>query len=59
MEAALENLANESWVIRIGEGDKRLYEPNLRRKPPSALGKAVWAQLGSRISENKDPGQSG
>jgi len=60
MEAALEYLANESWVIRMGEGDNRKYEPNLRRKPPSTLGKAVWSQLNNRITENKqDQGKSG
>jgi hypothetical protein len=57
MEAALDNLANESWVIRMGEGQSRKYEPNMRRKAPSALGKAVWSQLGSRIAANKTPGE--
>lgn len=53
MEAALDTLANESWVIRMGEGDQRKYEPNLRRKAPSTLGKAVWAQLNNRIADQK------
>jgi hypothetical protein len=53
METALDNLAAESWVIRMGEGDSRKYEPNMRRKPPSVLSKAVWAQLNNRIADNK------
>lgn len=53
MEKALENLANEGWVIRMGEGEFRKYEPNMRRKPPSTLAKAIWATLGSKIAEGK------
>ena len=52
-ESALNNLAKESWVIRMGDGEGRRYEPNLRRKPPSTLGKAVWSRLDSLIDESK------
>jgi hypothetical protein len=59
MEAALENLATEGWVIRRGEGDSRNYEPNMRRKAPSTLAKAIWSSLGSRIAETKSARQTG
>jgi hypothetical protein len=58
MEAAMENLANEGWVIRMGEGDNRKYEPNMRRKAPSTLAKAIWAQLGTRIADSKTAQES-
>ena len=59
MDAALDNLTNEGWVIRMGEGDARHYEPNMRRKAPSTLAKAIWSSLGSKIADSKAARSSG
>ena len=56
VEAALDTLSRERWVIRMGEGDNRKYEPNMRRRPPSSLGQAVWSRLDSLIDESKSEG---
>lgn len=57
LDAALNDLAREGWVIRMGEGDVVKYKANLRRKAPSTLAKSIWAALDTRIEETKASGQ--
>ena len=53
LDAALETLTLDGWLIKRGEGDAVSYEANLGFKPPSTLSKALWSTLGSKIQQGK------
>jgi len=53
LDASLETLTQDGWLIRRGEGAGISYEANLGFKPPSTLSKALWSTLGSKIQQSK------
>lgn len=54
MNSALNTLVEQNWLICSGEGEFTSYRVNLRRKAGSALGKDIWAALGSKIAETEN-----
>jgi len=51
LDEALEVLTHQSWLIRIGTGDKAIYKVNLRRKVGSNIAKGVWTSLDSKLKK--------
>ena len=49
LDDALSNLAEQSWLIRIGEGQKAIYKVNLRKKAGSTLAGGIWNSLDSKL----------
>ena len=52
LDEALLELTSAGWLIRFGE-DNITYEANLRRKAGSALAKSIWANLNSKIDQQR------
>jgi hypothetical protein len=52
---ALETLTQQSWLMRLGEGERAVFRVNLRRKGGSTLASGIWSSLDSRL---KDPPKS-
>lgn len=50
LDAGLEILTKQFWLIRRGEGERVRYQANLRRKAGSKLAQGVWTALDSRIA---------
>ena len=50
LDASLEILTKQFWLIRRGEGERVRYQANLRRKAGSKLAQGVWTALDSRIA---------
>lgn len=55
LDAALEILAKQGWVIVLGEKGSHRYKVNLRRKRGSALAADIFNKLDDRLSERKTP----
>jgi hypothetical protein len=49
LDAALENLTKQFWLIRLGEGERAIYKVNLRRKSGSTLETGIWNNLDARL----------
>jgi hypothetical protein len=49
LEEALATLTAQSWLIRIGQGEKAIYKVNLRRKAGSKLASGVWNNLDEKL----------
>lgn len=54
LDAALETLVEQNWLVRYGQGDLVSYKVNLRRRAGSQLGKDIWSALGDRIIAEKE-----
>jgi hypothetical protein len=52
LDEALQKLAEQAWLIRIGEGERAIYKVNLRRKPGSKLGESIWENLDAKLKDN-------
>jgi hypothetical protein len=52
LDAALEKLAGEAWLIQIGAGERAIYKVNLRRKAGSKLGENIWQSLEAKLKDN-------
>jgi len=52
LEEALKNLGVQGWIIIRGEGERRNYQANLRRKSGTALAGGVWAALNARLIQH-------
>ena len=57
LDEALNALSTQSWLIRIGQGEKAIYKVNLRRKAGSKLATGVWNTLDEKLKRNF-PGDS-
>ena len=55
LDAALQILSKQGWVIVLGEEGKRRYKVNLRRKRGSELSADIFNKLDDRLSERKTP----
>ncbi len=52
LQDALSTLTSQSWLIRIGEGEKAIYKVNLRRKAGSTLAAGIWSSLDEKLKKN-------
>jgi len=52
LDAALDRLHAEGWLIRLGLDELITYKVNLRHKAASQLGTGVWGSLGTRVRES-------
>lgn len=51
LDEALNVLTNQSWLIRIGQGEKAIYKVNLRRKAGSTVASGIWNTLDSKLKK--------
>jgi len=56
LENALSTLSQQGWLICRGEGDRRNYTVNLRRKQGSSLAGSIFNSLEERIRDQKGSG---
>jgi len=49
LDAALDILTKQFWLIRLGEGERAIYKVNLRRKSGSTLADGIWNNLDSKL----------
>jgi hypothetical protein len=49
LDAALEVLTTQAWLVRIGNAEKAIYKVNLRRKAGSGLTSGIWNDLDSKL----------
>jgi len=49
LDEALDVLTAQSWLTRIGQGEKAIYKVNLRRKAGSKLASGVWNTLDEKL----------
>jgi len=52
LDETLNKLAEQAWLIQIGEGERAIYKVNLRRKAGSKLGENIWQTLDAKLKEN-------
>jgi len=52
LDRALETLTEQSWLARLGEGERAIYKVNLRRKSGSTLASGIWASLDEKLKDN-------
>ena len=55
LEEAIATLVEQSWLMKLGEGERAIYKVNLRRKSGSSLASGIWQALDSKL---KDPPES-
>jgi len=55
LEEAIATLVEQSWLMKLGEGERAIYKVNLRRKSGSTLASGIWQALDSKL---KDPPES-
>jgi hypothetical protein len=51
LEEAIATLVEQSWLMKIGEGERAIYKVNLRRKSGSTLASGIWQALDSKLKE--------
>lgn len=54
LDEALETLTQQSWLVRIGQGEKAIYKVNLRRKAGSNLVDGIWNTLDSKLKDKPE-----
>ncbi len=54
LDEALKTLAQQAWLIQIGEGERAIYKVNLRRKAGSTLASGIWQSLDDKLKDNPD-----
>ena len=55
LDAALDELVRQNWLVRYGDGELVSYKVNLRRRAGSQLDQDIWSALGDRlVSEKQD-----
>lgn len=50
---ALNSLASQSWLVKLGQDEMITYKVNLRRKGPSSLASGIWATLDDKMTSEK------
>ena len=48
LQRALDELTEQYWLVRIGQGEKAIYRVNLRAKRKSKLDETIWSTLEAR-----------
>ncbi len=51
LDAALDTLTRQSWLMRLGEGEKAIYKVNLRAKSGSTLASGIWSSLDEKLKK--------
>lgn len=51
LEEAIATLVEQSWLMKLGEGERAIYKVNLRRKSGSTLASGIWQALDSKLKE--------
>ncbi len=51
LDEALDVLTRQSWLLRIGQGEKAIYKVNLRRKAGSTVANGIWNTLDSKLKK--------
>ncbi len=51
LDKALDNLTEQGWLIRLGEGTKAVYKVNLRAKSGSTLASGIWSALDGKLKK--------
>lgn len=51
LEEAIATLVEQSWLVKLGEGERAIYKVNLRRKSGSTLASGIWQALDSKLKE--------
>ncbi|MCJ7433219.1 MAG: hypothetical protein MUO77_06990 [Anaerolineales bacterium] len=49
LDAALDTLTKQFWLIRLGEAEHAIYKVNLRRKSGSTLADGIWNNLDAKL----------
>jgi hypothetical protein len=49
LDAALDTLTKQFWLIRLGEAERAIYKVNLRRKSGSTLADGIWNDLNLKL----------
>ena len=52
LDESLSTLTQQSWLIRIGEGEKAIYKVNLRHGDGSKLAAGIWSSLDAKLKGN-------
>lgn len=53
LEASLDDLVAQGWLIPIGEGELAGYRVNLRRKKGSSLDNSIWGAIDSKLTNKR------
>ena len=51
LNSTLDALISQSWLTRIGEGERAVYKVNLRRRSGSSLPSGIWAALDAKLKD--------
>ena len=51
LEEAIATLVEQSWLMKLGEGERAIYKVNLRRKSGSTLASGIWQALDTKLKE--------
>ncbi|GAB4426102.1 MAG: hypothetical protein Kow002_15450 [Anaerolineales bacterium] len=51
LDEAIATLVEQSWLIKLGDGERAIYKVNLRRKSGSTLASGIWQTLDSKLSK--------
>lgn len=51
LDAALNKLSDQAWLIQIGAGERAVYKVNLRHKAGSQLSETIWQNLDSKLKK--------
>jgi hypothetical protein len=49
LDDSLSTLTQQSWLIRIGTGEKAIYKVNLRHGDGSKLAAGIWSSLDAKL----------
>jgi hypothetical protein len=50
----LETLTQQSWLIRIGTGERAIYKVNLRRRSATSLPSGIWGILDEKLKKKPE-----
>ncbi len=54
LDESLSTLTQQSWLIRIGEGEKAIYKVNLRHGDGSKLAAGIWSSLDKKLKNKSE-----
>jgi hypothetical protein len=49
LDEALKRLADQAWLIQIGQGERAIYKVNLRRRAGGQFPPSIWQDLDSKL----------
>ena len=50
LDAALEELVKQNWLVKLGKDEFTSYKVNLRRRAGTQLGGDIWGSLDARLA---------